>query len=684
MTSRHFPAATSASLCLCLIAAVWVAPAQAARKITCSSDDIRYEIDVKQLSIQYSATGLEATLSGLSVLGGRVAVAPKTLQQAAVATQKLNEFVKALATGFNSCAISKKAYEEGIKSLLPAMQSDGKTLESLRQHLLADRKIDAAQLERTLAGYNNKLERLARISGKSIDYERIEAIVDEQLGKHTESILQGQKTSQDAILARMDQLERGMKVPPPPTPQQVKIEISAIKQQLLEKADEEAAAHKQQLLAKFDEAEAAYNQGYALLERYRFAEAIPHLKKALDLVMLPDFYLALATAYTLLPDFAKAEHIMREGLAQIDEATAPQAVAQLSTVMGMVLGIKGDLDGALTHFRRALKIDKQLYGPEHSSVAIDANNIGQILMVKGDLDGALAYSQRALKIDEHVYGPEHASVATVVNSIGHILQAKGDLDRALAHFRRALKINEQVYGSEHFSVATDANNVGQILLAKGDLDGALALTQRALKIDEKVFGPEHYSVAASAASIGQVLMAKGDLDGALAYAQRALKILTQTFGPEHLSIATVAASIGQILMAKGDLDGALTATQRALKIVEKAFGPEHPSVATITNNIGQVLQAKGDLDGALAYAQRALKIDEKVFGPEHPSVARDVNNIGLILQAKGDLNGALAYAQRALRILTQIYGPDNPWTRTAARNMEKIQSRMNGEKVSAP
>lgn len=363
MTNHRNPGATLAVLGLCLIIAIWATPAQAARKITCAEDGVRYEIDVQEIAIRYQATGLEATLSGLGVLGARVAIAPKTLQQAAVATQKLNEFVKALATGYNSCAISKKAYAEGIQGLLPAMRSDGKALESLRQQLLADRRVDATQLAKLLESYNKKLERLAKISGKSIDYERIGAIVDEQLGKHTASILQGQKTSQDVILARLEQLERGRKETPLPTPQQVKTEISAIKQQLLVKADE---------------AEAAYNQGYALMQRYRFAEAIPHLEKALALVKLPDFYLALGSAYLDLPELDKAERILREGLAQMDESGAAEAMANLSSLLGTVLLAKGDLDGALAYTQRALKILTQIYGPDNPSTRTAAGNAKHI------------------------------------------------------------------------------------------------------------------------------------------------------------------------------------------------------------------------------------------------------------------------------------------------------------------
>ncbi len=489
MTNHRTPGSARVVLGLCLITAVWVAPAQAAKQITCTEDGVRFEIDVEKLAIRYQATGLEATLSGLGVLGGRVAVAPKTLQQAAVATQKLNEFIKGLATSFNSCAISKKAYEEGINGLLPAMQSDGKALESLRQQLLADRKIDAQQLAKLLESYNNKLERLATISGKSIDYERIGAIIDEQLGKHTESILHGQKISQDVILARLNQLERDRKETPLPTPQQVKTEISAIKQQLLDKADE---------------AEAAYNQGYALLERYRFAEAIPYLEKALTLVKLPDFYLTLGSAYRNLPELGKAERTVREGLAQVDQAAASEVVANLSNLLGQILKDKGDLDGALAYVQRALKIDEKVFGPEHPNIARDANNIGTILKDKGDLDGALAYVQRALKIGEKVFGAEHPNVAIGANNIGMILKDKSDFDGALAYTQRALKINEQVFGPEHPNVAIGANNIGQILQDKGDLDGALAHAQRALGILTQTYGLDNPSTRIVAGNVEKI------------------------------------------------------------------------------------------------------------------------------------------------------------------------------------
>src|SRR5215470_14231787 len=228
-------------------------------------------------------------------------------------------------------------------------------------------------------------------------------------------------------------------------PEQVKKEVSAIKEKLL---------------AKVDEAQAAYDKGYDLYQRYRFTEAIPSLKDALQIIQLPDFYLALGNAYLGLPDLGEAEKIYTEGLKKSIAEKDEKNEAIFSNQLGRTLQAKGDLDGALRYTERALTIDEKVYGPEHPTVAIDVNNIGGILKAGGDLDGALRNIQRALTIDEKVYGPEHPTVAIDVNNIGQILEAKGDLDGALRYTQRALTIGEKVDGPDHPTVALRANNIG--------------------------------------------------------------------------------------------------------------------------------------------------------------------------------------------------------------------------------
>src|ERR1700691_4529842 len=94
----------------------------AAQKKGSCPDGEHLEIDVKQISIQYDASSFAGTLSSLSVLGAHLEVAPKRLQEAAVATQQWDEFLKGLAAGYNSCAISRQQYAEGLTRIYPRIK----------------------------------------------------------------------------------------------------------------------------------------------------------------------------------------------------------------------------------------------------------------------------------------------------------------------------------------------------------------------------------------------------------------------------------------------------------------------------------------------------------------------------------------------------------------------------------
>jgi tetratricopeptide (TPR) repeat protein len=535
-------------------------------------------IDVKEITIQYQATGIETTLNGLAVL--RVTVNPKTLQQAAIATQRMNEVLKAMVVGYNSCAITRQQYNECIKLLFQDMKGDAIKFEKFRKEVLDGQKISAKRqedYERQLKRYERKLQILYQISGREIDYERITSIVEEIVDKQFKGFRSEQAQVNEDVQKRLASLEQEIAERQLTAPSQVSVALSETKKQMLQEVEA---------------AEEAYKKGYALMNRYRLAKAIPYFQQALSTMKLPDFYYALSLAYKDLPDLNKAEKTIHEGLDVASNKVGPAKKANFENLLGAILQAKGDLDGAFKYTERALKIAEKVYGPDHSYVASLADNIGQILRDKGDLDGALKYTERALKIDEKVYGPDHRYVAIHADNIGQILRDKGDLDGALKYTERALKIDEKVYGPDHRYVAIHANNIGMILKDKRDLDGALKYTERALKIDEKVYGPDHPYVARDANNIGAILQDKGDLDGALKYMERALRINEKVYGPDHPKVAIRANNIGLILKAKGNLDGALKYTERAYKILLKCYGSDNPLTKTVAENLDAIRNAR--------------------------------------------------------------------------------------------
>src|SRR5207247_2159728 len=120
--------------------------------------------------------------------------------------------------------------------------------------------------------------------------------------------------------------------------------------------------------------------------------------------------------------------------------------------------------------RRALAIDERSYGPDHTSVATDLNNLAQLLKDTNRLDEAEPLFRRALVIDEARYGPDHPDVALNLNTLAELLRATNRLEEAELLFRRAfesfLKFT-QATGHEHPHLRTVIGNYAGLLKAMG-------------------------------------------------------------------------------------------------------------------------------------------------------------------------------------------------------------------------
>ncbi|HZF08983.1 MAG TPA: tetratricopeptide repeat protein [Thermoanaerobaculia bacterium] len=617
--------------------------AQAQKKIVCPGEETRFEISVKELAIQYEGWSLSGTLSSLSVLGTRLSVDPKTLQQAAAATQQWNELLKGLAAGWNGCILSKEQYAQGLQRIYPRLKEDGADLEKIRQLLAQGQQADEKRFKTLLDSYSANLRRFAEIGGQDVLLDRIAAVVERQLAQGTEQLVKGQ----EKILAELGDLKRKLETAPLPTP-------DAAKQALSRKLDEQART-----------ANEAFQKGYDLYDRFRFEEAVPWFEKALATVKLHEFYVALGDALEQLGS-DRAESVFRQGLALAKEEGSATHEGEMAFRLANLLLSKGDLNGALENARRAVETGEKAPGGDAdpaTGLAIRIGVLGDVLLARGDLDGALQADLRALRMADRVTPPEGQSlvehqtnIAYLSINLSKILSARGDLDGALEHARRAARLSEESLGPEDLYTIVSVDNLGTILYAKGDYAGAREAMQRALAAAEKGFGADHPVVAERASNLAMILLQLGNLDGALESCRRALRIDERIFGLDDQRTAQRASNLGLILFARGDLDGALHAMERALATYEKVLGAEHPLVGRSAIYLAALRRDKGDLEGALAAAERALRIDEKTFGPEHGNVARDCQTLATVLLAKGDRAGALERGRRALRIDEAVFG----------------------------
>ena len=95
------------------------------------------------------------------------------------------------------------------------------------------------------------------------------------------------------------------------------------------------------------------------------------------------------------------------------------------------------------------------------------NNIAEISHEQGDLCGAISIHKRALKIRQRLYGDNHPDVADSLNNIGVICHKLEELSAARKYHAKALGIRKKVYGEDHLEVACSLNSLGEVYYDEG-------------------------------------------------------------------------------------------------------------------------------------------------------------------------------------------------------------------------
>lgn len=256
------------------------------------------------------------------------------------------------------------------------------------------------------------------------------------------------------------------------------------------------------------------------------------------------------------------------------------------------------------HYREALDISKGVKNEKEKleGKAAALGNLGIVLQKRGELDGALENYEKALEAHKRTGRCE--GMAANYGNIGILLRQKGDLEGALEHHKKALEMHQRIGRAE--GIADNYCNIGIVLADQGDLGGALENYKKALKIDQEIGDlsrmGEDYS------GIGVVLSKEGDLNGALLYHKKDLEI-NQRIGQSE-GVARAHCNIGIVLAQKGDLGGALDGYERALKIFEELAQPGGEAHTYI--NIANIHYQRNDYKSAALLQLQALRIYSQI------------------------------------------------------------------------
>ena len=282
--------------------------------------------------------------------------------------------------------------------------------------------------------------------------------------------------------------------------------------------------------------------------------------------------------------------------------------APLHLLAAELLETKGDSDGAIDSYRRALSVDRGSAGAEFG--------IGRLGLAKGDLEDSAGHLERAAEL-----APEAGSIQATLSQLYHRLGRQGEATEAARRARRLhpdLEVRDPVLASvmeEAVSLvgyqtrARDAERAFDPLRAE-------ALLRRVIEIR-----PEdaslHYNFA-------NHLSRQGRLREAEESYRQALKL--------DAGHAASLVNLGILVAQDGKLG-------EATSLFEKAIERE-PAHAGALLGLGNVATAEGRLDEAVRLFERALASDPD-RPDSHYALAR-------ALAARGEIEDALEHFLDAL------------------------------------
>ncbi len=227
---------------------------------------------------------------------------------------------------------------------------------------------------------------------------------------------------------------------------------------------------------------------------------------------------------------------------------------------------KGQLDGALMHFRRALELR-----PDSAETAVD---IGTVLSQQGDARGAIQSYQKAIELQP--------KLDMAWFNLGQILLDLGRVDKAIDCLEKTLELRPQ------FTRARDL--IERARMQKQQMDEAEGRLQIRLQ-NTPADAAAHYE-------LGSLLLRKGQTEEAIVHLERAVELQpTNAYALNNL--AWVRATSAQDRFRNG---------AEAVRLAELACQLTHYETPLVIGTLAVAYAEAGRFDEAVATAQKARDV----------------------------------------------------------------------------
>jgi serine/threonine-protein kinase len=223
--------------------------------------------------------------------------------------------------------------------------------------------------------------------------------------------------------------------------------------------------------------------------------------------------------------------------------------------------------------RRALEIDRQIYGPVHPNVADDLSELAATQDALGHYGESEQYLRQAVEIDQSWYGSDHPETAWQMSRLASILEDEGKYDEAAQLLQQALPAEERAYGTVHPKVAVMLNIMAGLDEQRGRLDQAESDLTRMLDIERSVYGEKHPSVTTAMANLANLYLEKKQYVRAERLYREVVQRFTEEFSADSMATGIAHIKLGRVLLRERHYQDAEAHSSAGYRILAKQVGP---------------------------------------------------------------------------------------------------------------
>jgi tetratricopeptide (TPR) repeat protein len=264
--------------------------------------------------------------------------------------------------------------------------------------------------------------------------------------------------------------------------------------------------------------------------------------------------------------------------------------------IGIALAGDGDLEQAMEHFKKTLKIK-----PWDTDALF---NLAGALVKLGKPDEAMVYYNRVLELE-----PDDADT---YNALALAQVQQGNYKQAISIYYKALQKNPES--------ALLHSGLGSALLEAGQLNPAVTELQTAVRLKP---------TSQTYCNLGVAVSSKGELTKAIEYYKKAIRLDAKNAKPYY--------NLGNSMLAQGSLVEAIAQYKKAINI--------DPNYVKAHSNLAIALAQQGKLDEAVEHFSKAINVD--------PNYVKARSNLAIALAQQGKFDEAMEHLSEAVRLQPQ-------------------------------